>query len=198
MNQPEKFPLHWPQGYPVTTHRQESKFKCTFAEARDGIFFELSRLGATEILISSNINPNKNGLIVAGRLVYDNPGVAVYFKYKGEPKVIACDKWKFIHENFRAIEKSVEAIRGLDRWGCTNIISQAVSGMKELPMNAGESYGAWWQILEATENSSPDFIENNYKRLRKQYHPDMPGGDNDKFIAIQNAYEEYKAGAGRR
>lgn len=193
MIQPEKFPLHWPQGYPVTEYRTESKFKCTFAEARDGIYYELDRLGSEAYFISCNINRNKSGQLIAGRLVYDNPGVAVYFKYNGEQKVIACDKWKYIHENLRAIEKSLEAIRGLDRWGCTNIISQAVSGMKELPMNAGNSSRSWWQVLEALQNSSDELIENNYKRLRKQYHPDMPGGDNDKFVAVQKAYEEYKA-----
>lgn len=190
----EKFPLAWPQGYPVTEYREPSKFKCTFAEARDGIFNELNRLGADEFFISCNIERNKKGELVGGRLIYDNPGVAVYFKFNGEQKVIACDKWKYIHENLRAVEKSLDSIRGLDRWGCTNIISQAVSGMKALPQNAGASNMAWWQVLGVQQTTPESEIEFAYRQLIKKYHPDKRyTGDNDKFIRVQEAYKQYRS-----
>jgi len=188
MSQAEKYPLHWPQGYPVTETRIASKFTCTFAEARDGIFNELNRLGADEFFISCNINRNKGGALVHGKLVYDNTGAAVYFKFKGERKVIACDKWKYIHENFRAIEKSLQAIRGLDRWGCTNIISQAVSGLKELASGGNKT---WWQIPGVDITASPIEVKTKYKELIKKYHPDKSSGSESDFIEVQNAYQDY-------
>jgi hypothetical protein len=188
----EKFPLSWPAGYPVTEHRIESKFSCTFAQARDGIFNQIDLLGAKTFFISCNVQRNKKGDLVEGRLIYDNPGVALYFNYKGEDKVIACDKWKYIHENLRAVEKSLEAIRGLERWGCSDIISRAMGGLKELAENAGESNGAWWQVLGVDQDAPPTYIEAAYKQKVKIYHPDKPTGNRDMFELVLRAYNEAK------
>lgn len=191
---PQKFPLSWPQGYPVAERRTESKFNCTMAQARDGIITELSRLRTTDVIISTNVQIDKRGLIAAaGRLVYDNPGVAVYFKFKGEEKVVCCDKWLYLHENLRAVEKSIEAIRGLDRWGCSDIISRAMGDMKALPQNAGNSTSEWWQVLELTPEATLGEAIVAAKRLKVRYHPDnMATGDEEKFKQVQEALDKAK------
>lgn len=193
MKNPEKFPLSWPQGYPVTKQREYSKFMCTMAEARDGVMYQLSRFNATDVIISTNVQVDKRGMIPAsGRLVYDNPGVAVYFKLiSGELKVVACDKWMYLHENMRAIEKTIEALRGIDRWGATDIISRATEGMKALAENAGSSNGAWWVILEVEQNATKAEIKAAHRALSTKYHPDnLVTGNKDKFIQVQTAFQE--------
>lgn len=193
---PEKFPLSWPQGYPVTEYREVSKFKCTFAEARDGVFSELSRLGVSDFFISCNVQRDKKGELVEGRLIYDNPGVAVYFTLDGEERVVACDKWKYIHENMRAVEKTIEAIRGMDRWGCSDIIARAVPKLA-IEQQAGKSKGAWWQTLGVEQDAPLPYITSAYKRLAKKYHPDMPTANRDMFDMVQNAYDVAVATKGR-
>jgi hypothetical protein len=188
----EPFPLQWPQGYPVTYDREYSKFKCTLAEARDGVLYELSRLKATDIVITSNVQVDRRGLIPAsGRLVYDNPGVAVYFKYSNQESIVACDNWKYLHENMRAVQNSLEAIRSLERWRCTNIISQALSERKELPQNAGESHPAWWQVLGVDQSASTTMIKSAYHAKAKVLHPDNKHtGSKEKFLDLSRAFEE--------
>ena len=42
-------------------------------------------------------------------------GVAVYFTWDGEQRSMACDRWHKIESNMRALAKSINALRGLDR-----------------------------------------------------------------------------------
>jgi len=189
---PEQFPLAWPEGYPVTERRQESKFKCTLAEARDGVLYELRQLNATDIVISTNVQVTKQGLLPGnGRLVYDNPGVAVYFKYRNKEAVIACDNWKYLHENMRAVEKSLEAIRGLERWACTDIISQALGQHKALPPATGVIIAGFdaYKVLGIIPGLSKSMIKARYHELAKQLHPDKVTGDKEKFIELSKAFE---------
>jgi hypothetical protein len=187
---PEKFPLAWPPGYPVTDQRTESKFICTMAEAKDGIYTELERLRATDVLISTNVQVDKRGIIPAsGRLVYANPGVAVYFKFKGEDKVVACDKWYYLHENLRAVQKSIEAIRGLERWGCSDIISRAMGDMKALPEKGSASANTWWDELGVNQFAPAAAIKAAYRVKSKNAHPDG-GGSAAAFDRLTKAYTE--------
>ena len=45
-----------------------------------------------------------------------------------------------------------------------------------------------YSLLELTEDFTDEELENNYKRLRKIYHPDK-GGDSKKFIELKIAYK---------
>ena len=45
-----------------------------------------------------------------------------------------------------------------------------------------------YSLLELTEDFTDEELENNYKRLRKAYHPDK-GGDSKKFIELKIAYK---------
>jgi hypothetical protein len=193
----EAFPLHWPQGYPVTEKRLESNFKSTLATARDGILNEIKLLSgpdqAKKAIISTNMTVNKEGLLTgSGVMAYPNPGAAVYFTYQGEDKVIACDAWKYLHDNLRAVQLTIQAMRGLDRWKCTQILSRAMSDMKALPMQAGPDTGiTWWQILQVQPSASKDEIKEAYKRLAQYYHPDKPGTGNEAmFKVINEAYQK--------
>ena len=75
----EPFPLNWIPGKLRTPshQRKQSQFQVSFAKARDGLLLELSRLGASNIIISSNVQTRKDGLPYANFREPDDPGVAV-------------------------------------------------------------------------------------------------------------------------
>jgi DnaJ-class molecular chaperone len=47
-----------------------------------------------------------------------------------------------------------------------------------------------YKILGLNANSKLEDVKIKYKSLAKQYHPDKPGGDSDKFKEINTAYDE--------
>jgi hypothetical protein len=89
----EAYPLRWPDGWPRTpahARKSDSLFEgknFTPGRVRDLLLDELRLLKATNVIISSNVPLRPDGLPYAqsGRL--DDPGIAVYFKYKNIPYV---------------------------------------------------------------------------------------------------------------
>jgi len=140
------YPLSWPiAAYPKTpmNRREEAKFEVSFAVARDHLLNELRLLGATNLILSSNIPLRKDGIPYANFLQPDDPGVAVYFVWRKSFYVLACDRWTKVKDNFRAIGLHINALRGIERWGVGSI-EQAFSGYQALPeaqqpMNYGEA-----------------------------------------------------------
>ncbi|RYD77197.1 MAG: J domain-containing protein [Sphingobacteriales bacterium] len=190
----EAYPLTWPMGYPRTEYPSTSRFDTSQHLAQEGLMKELRMLGADDIIISTNIPLRKDGLPYANyqkSLVKNGDyGVAVYFNYKNNPVVLACDKWDKLGDNMQAIRKAVEAIRGLERWGVSDMLNRVFTGFKALPERASESFNSWWQILEIKANASAEEIKDAYRKKAKIYHPDKPTGDKMKFLSIQEAYKE--------
>ncbi len=117
-------------------------------------------------------------------------GIAVYFTWEGEQKVLACDQYNRCGCNLWAIAKTIEAMRGIDRWGCSEILSRAFTGFKALPEKSDETIRKpWWGILGVGEDCSVEAIRAAYRQLAKTHHPDV-GGDHQMFVEIQEAYKE--------
>lgn len=47
----------------------------------------------------------------------------------------------------------------------------------------------WRAVLEVKQDATREQIEQNYKRLRSEHHPDK-GGNPDRFDEIQKAYQQ--------
>lgn len=185
----EAYPLCWPVGQPRTKFPERARFKNSFAVAHNSVISEIRRLGGINIIISTNIPLKKDGFPYA---TYKNPsdqGVAVYFMHDGEQVVFACDKWKGLSDNIQAIAKSIEAIRGLDRWGVSEMLKRAFTGFKALPNPTIKK--TWYEILEIDGHASLTEITEAWKKKIKEVHPDV-GGTHEKFIEVQNAFEEAK------
>ena len=45
-----------------------------------------------------------------------------------------------------------------------------------------------YKVLDVKENATQGEIKSSYRRLVKQHHPDA-GGEKDRFLAIQDAWE---------
>lgn len=186
----EAFPLHWPEGWPRTKHPQSSRFDVSFATARDGLMEQIRMLGGRYVVLSSNIELRRDGLPYANQPEPADKGVAVYFEWKGKQHVLACDRWNRIKDNMRALEKSVEAMRGIDRWGASTILERSFSAFVALPP-AGERKRPWREVFGFPAVSRPDRegIEIEFRRLAKKHHPDA-GGSPDAMAELNRARDE--------
>lgn len=194
----EAYPLQWPHGYPRTPqhNRSRSKFSTThknYNSMLNELMAEVRRLGGHNMVLSTNIPIRKDGLPYAQQRRIDDAGVAVYFTRKGTAQCFACDRWESIVENMRAITKTIEALRGIERWGSGDMMERAFTGFTAL---AAPSAGRpWWEVLGFTRPSGMtlDELEARYRHLAKEAHPDAPNGSHDKMSELNRAIEEGRA-----
>ncbi|WMM74440.1 DnaJ domain-containing protein [Rhodococcus pyridinivorans] len=188
----QAFPLQWPEHWPRTEHPRTSQFKVSQHQAQQGLRHELALLGARDIVVSTNIELRRDGLPYASRKAPKDQGVAVYFTLNGEQQCIPCDKWVSVGENMRAIEKTVEALRGLERWGAKEMVNAAFRGFKALPAEAIVTpYTAkpWHEVLEVSPTASIETIRAAYRSMLHRHHPDKGGSEGD-FLAVQRAWDQ--------
>lgn len=140
------FPLQWPPGWDRTPpqERSVSRFITGMARATRGLRLELERLGAANVVISSDLPTRSNGTPYGSAA--DN-GVAVWFVLDGEEHVLACDRWLQAAENIHAITLTIAAIRGIGRWGVRQASSRAFQGFKALPPAPEPAREPWWIVL---------------------------------------------------
>lgn len=193
----EAYPLQWPHGWNRTNNPEHSRFgswndKPSISKATDKIIHEMNLFGGTDLIISTELKLKKDGLPYSNQKQPEDRGVAVYFTYQGEQKVIACDSFNKIGCNLWAIAKTIEAMRGIDRWGCSEIITKAFTGFTALPENATQStLRPWDKVLGVCRTASLTEIKSAYRALVKKYHPDNPLTGNDtKFREIQEAMKQ--------
>jgi hypothetical protein len=138
----EAHPLAWPSGKPRTHNPQRSRFDVSLATARDALLHEIRLLGGTLPVLSTNIPLRNDGLPYANHRQPDDKGVAVYFTLKGQQMCFCCDRWDVVADNVQAVRKTIEALRGIERWGTGDMVQQAFTGFVALPSNSpGELLG---------------------------------------------------------
>lgn len=170
----DRFPLVWPVGIPRAKRREHGRFRTTFARARDALVDELRSLGAAGLILSTNVPLRHDGLPYAGVREPDDPGVAVYFQLKGKPHTMTCDRWKSVAGNLQALALTVEAMRGIARWGSAEMRDQAFAGFQALPPSAMD----WRSVFRIADRERVDLelVKSVYRGLALKYHPDR-GGD---------------------
>lgn len=186
---PLQWPAHWPRTKSPARHGSMSR---KFGMNRDDVIRQLELLGAQQIVISSNLSLRRDGLPYAGQAQPDDRGVAVYFTLDGENQCIPCDKWDNVEQNLRAVALTVEALRGLDRWGAKEMVDAAFRGFKALPATAivtPYTKRAWYEVLEVSQTASPEVIKAAYRQKMLKAHPDQ-GGSTEAFQEVQTAFKE--------
>jgi hypothetical protein len=190
------YPLAWPPGWPRTKKRKRGPFQMPPQKARYELKRELDLLGATNITINSNVMTRADGMPYANQPKGDmDPGVVLFFTLKGREQCIPCDKWDSIEANLRAIGMAVEAIRGMERWGTSQMVEAAFSGFTALPAGATDMPvyqppKPWHEVLHVSADAPREIIDAVYKAEMKISHPDMPGGSAERFKEVQRAYKE--------
>lgn len=212
----EAFPLCWPEGWPRTvshlrqrgdqfvTRSQEAgqtwstSRPITFSRARRLLVDELARLKATGFVMSSNLQVRNDGEVRSGegeRRVAD-PGIAIYFSYKGKPMVMASDRYATTAANVRSLGLAIEAMRQLERHGGGQMMERAFAGFTALPPPAGSvQKRPWWEVLrysvdpEEREILSAPEVEARWRSMAKKAHPDQ-GGSDEAMAELNQAKED--------
>ena len=99
------------------TKKVQKSERVSIAIAVDRLDDQLTRLGATNTILSTNLETRLNGLPRSGQRNPDDPGAAVYFGFKGKRTVFACDKWSEVADNIAAIAAHIRAIRSIENYG---------------------------------------------------------------------------------
>lgn len=188
----QAFPLSWPKGWPRTKDKQNSKFKATTDKARKKLLDEVARLGGENPILSSNVPLRGDGHMMSNREPVD-AGVAIYFQRSGKSMVFACDRYDFVCDNLNAVALTIEALRGIERWGASEMMERAFSGFKQL--NAENEGSSWWTTLQLSADATADQVDKAYRALAKLAHPDAPGGSDIAMSALNVARDQGLAAA---
>lgn len=193
------YPLCWPAGKPRTSNRQSSNFgtnswaadkRVTLSRAVSELLREIELLGGINEIISSNLKLRQDGLPYSNQRTPDDPGIAVYFEmWDGrahKPVCMACDRWDKQACNVWSITKSINALRGLERWGGGDMVQAAFTGFMALP--SPES-SPWWATLGyySEANALESDFEARAKSLMQKFHPDKSDGDEWAFKQVVKA-----------
>lgn len=194
-----RFPLSWPQGWTRTPlrNRRRAAFRTgrrelSVYDALRRLSGELSRLGAVDEQLSTNVPVRLDGLPRSGQPEPSDPGAAVYFLLKGQPTVLACDRWTRVADNVAAIAQHIDALRRIDRYG-VGTLEQAFRGYTALPENASAE---WWVVLQVPPDAGREVIEDAYRALARELHPDA-GGSHDAMARLNRARDDARRALGR-
>lgn len=178
------YPLTWPPGWPRTAPagRKAGPFKTTIAGALKNVETEIKRIGGKITVISSNVS--------LGESRPSDPGIAVYFDYDGESTAIPCDRWTSVEANLQAVARTIEAMRGIERWGAKHMIKSAFRGWAQLagPEGAPEH---WTDVLDIAAHASTEAVRARYQQVRSNAHPDK-GGTADAFARVERAWKNFR------
>lgn len=200
---PMASPLEWPAGVPRTPaeERERAKFgsrdgarwglsPLSVPQGRNRLVEELDRLGADNVVITSDYRVKQDGYPYANATEPDDSGVSAYFDLEGERKSIAVDRYTRVADNLAAIAATVEAMRAIERHGGATILRSAMSGFRALP--AAGSGDPWWTVLGADspdELTTLESINAAFRRRAREAHPDR-GGSIEEFSRLKHAREQ--------
>ena len=208
----QAFPLQWPAGRTRTGSRSRALFhvrktrqgqgggswterdEIPVGKARDHVLAELDRLGARDPVISSSVRVRLDGLMSAGaRPDGGDPGVAVYFIHRKTRLCFACDRWDRVADNLWSIARTIEAIRGIERWGTGEMVAAALRGFRALP----PPQKPWRMVFGYGSETTPLLadVEKRYREAAGSAHPDR-GGDADRMSELNAARDDARAELG--
>jgi hypothetical protein len=226
------YPLSWPIGVPRTQFRADAPFgarmrkpgqpqrnlRTEVGSASEELYRELRLIrGSSRHVISSNLPARPDGLPYAdGSVGGGDPGVVAYWIIRAQrggksvdvPYCMPCDKWKRVADNLHALALSIEAMRGMERWGAVKT-EQAFAGFASLPPGDGSADSAtvtirrpWREVLgmPVFEENDPEIqlavAKTLHRKLAAKFHPDR-GGDHAAAAEINAAMDEAEKELGR-
>jgi hypothetical protein len=195
----EAYPLHWPPGWPRTEPgRRESDRRfgggrnLTMGRAVTQLVNELRLLGATNIIVSSNIPTESDGLPYADNRRIDDPGIAVYFDFKKKPRVMARDGFGSPAGNIRSLTLAIEGLRQLERHGGSLMLERAFDGF--LAIAPPDWKKPWREVFGVKPDWQGD-IGQLYREKARNRHPDA-GGSDTLMAELNVAYREARSELG--
>ena len=212
MTDAARYPLSWPTGWPRTPAGKRARARFSKGERKyyssgNGSYIdtspltvpqglrrlkdELDRLRAKDVIVSTNVELNSYGEPRGGRRDPDDPGVAVYFKMSGKPRVLACDNWDRTADNLAAVAAHIDALRRIDRYG-VGTLDQAFAGYDALPPPSTSNRPPWRKTLglEGQITVTSADINSAYREAAREAHPDVPGGSHEAMALLNQARDQ--------
>jgi hypothetical protein len=175
-----RYPLAWPTGWkrnplggskytPFKSGKAHYKGKVTVNDAITRLEAELGRLGATDAVLSTNLRTGLRGDPLSGQPEPADRGAAVYFKLKGQDRVLACDTYTTVAGNVAAIANHIDALRRIERYG-VGTLEQVFAGYDALPPPSDDNRPPWRQVfgIHPTATISPADVNLVYRARAKQ------------------------------
>jgi hypothetical protein len=198
-----RYPLCWPQNWKRTATRVRAQFgkagqsvgqfqrlnksRLSIEDSFRRIEYEMERFGVElhTVLVSTNIRPNMRGLPAGNSGEPSDPGVAVYWTLKGKAQCMAIDRYDRVADNLAAVAATLEALRAIERHGGGSILERAFLGFAQLPAATGRP----WRDVFGFGLSTPTatMVEEAYRRVARERHPDKPGGDHEDMVELNAA-----------
>ena len=186
----DSFPLFWPFGVKRSGGSTWSRFspKLSLKVARDALKDEVRRLGAENLVISTNMRTREDGDVYSNAKEPDDPGVAIYLRFRDAPRSMACDQYRRVRDNTWALAKTISAMRDIDRWGVSEMLERMFTGFKALPAPTGRP---WNVVLRVDPHVDTNTVRAAYRALAMKSHPDAGGGESE-YQEIIQAWDEFK------
>lgn len=194
----EAYPLSWPEGWPHAKQQESSRrfggriYGLTIGRAKETLYEDLRRLGAINIIVSSNVPVHRDGTMYSEEPKRNtSPGIAVYFELKKRPLVMATDRFDTVAGNLRSIGLAIEAMRQLDRHGGGQMMERAFAGFTAIAPPDWKK--PWREVfgLKPDWAGTADEMKTLFRQKAKQRHSDVDG--HDTLMAELNvAYDEAK------
>jgi hypothetical protein len=163
--------------------------KLTIHAALRRLTDELDRLGARDTEISTNVPTRLDGMPYSDAKEPRDPGVAVYFKRKGQPIAMACDKWDRVADNLAAVAAHIDALRRIERYGVGSL-DRAFTGYQALPAPGHRDWRSVLRIDGKVPETLPE-AERIFATLARERHPDH-GGSDEMMAELNAAWDDAK------
>lgn len=180
----DAYPLRWPPQRPRRTHRKHGRFgthersfaALSVAEATRRLQSELDLIRARFTVLSTNIELRLDGLPRSGQREPADPGVAVYFHVGDKSICLPCDTYDRVADNIAAVAAHIRATRAIARHGVATV-GEMFAGFLALP--SPDQSRTWREVLELhrAPQVTRQMIEDAYRRLARERHPDHGGSD---------------------
>lgn len=185
----QAYPLSWPAGWPRHKGPQDSDTRFngpTFQWDRvyRGLKEELRRIGATNIVVSTNQPLRQDGMPYAQQRNISDTGVAVYFTRGDKALVMAQDRFWSVIGNMRSLTMAIEGLRQMERHGGATMMERAFDGFLAIAPPAD-----CWDILGIKPGPTPnrlvaDDIKAAFRnKVREAYGTDV---DMDRLVKARD------------
>jgi len=181
----EAYPLKWPAGWPrlggrendVRFHGPTYRWDRVYRE----LISELKKIGATDIVVSTNQPIRQDGAPYAQTRNIDDVGVAVYFTRNGKQLSMAQDRFWSILGNMRSLTMAIEGLRQMERHGGAIMLERAFDGFAALPPPE-----SCWEILgmHPSVERNAAAIQAYFRHRAREQHGN--GGDMDRLVKARD------------
>jgi hypothetical protein len=190
----------WPQGMPE--HPTHSPFKANYSQSEDLLLRELAHLNAKNVVLEIDVRSQDLRLDGTLRANAKSQGrrVVLYADTVHGPLMMPCGTYTSWQDNIRAIALSLEALRKVDRYGCS-VRGEQYRGWTAIPASTSMTtkVEAAWRLLIDIATGEPDYemarehrtranLDLYYREAAKVAHPDV-GGTEERMAAVNRARE---------